>query len=427
MSFAARLRQFVLVSGFETFGVVVAGVTGLLIVNVLPKEHYAVYTVLVACMQLMSGIADLSLGHAILPVVGQRSQDKRWVVGVCTQIFYRRWLLMGLSVAIVVPYWIHTAAQHGWQGPGYVAAALLVLVAVLLSLRDSFMHVVLRVLQHVGTLNRNNFVVNSGRFLLVGGVLLLPIGSYTVAGLFAALATALFLSVQLNRWSFARHGIPTLKLEATERREVDRRTLKIVVPLVPSAVFYHVQGVITIMIVSLFGTASMMAEVGAFGRLAVVLTVVDRVTDILLFPAIARAVNGRRLVSRLLMAHGAYMLVMLALFGSSLLFPDYWMLLLGAKYKDMQPLIWMVFLTSILANAAAFAFRTLAARGATARQSLGIPLLIATQVAYVAIFGVADLKAVLGFNLASSLIQCLYQYALLGARLPGWRQESVAR
>ena len=426
MSFAARMRQFVLVSGFETFGVFVAGVTGLLIVNVLPKEHYAVYTVLVACMQLMSGIADLSLGHAILPVVGQRSDDKRWVVGVCSQIFYRRWLLMGLSVAIVVPYWIYTAAQHGWHGPGYVAAALLVLAAVMLSLRDSFMHVVLRVLQHITALNRNNFITNSARFLLVGGVLLLPIGSYTVAGLFAALATAMFVSVQLNRWAFARHDIPMQKLDAPQRREVDRQTLKIVVPLLPSAVFYHVQGVITIMIVSLFGTASMMAEVGAFGRLAMVLTVVDRVTDILLFPAIARAVNGRRLVSRLLMAHGAYMLVMLALFVSSLLFPDYWMLLLGAKYKDMQPLIWMVFLTSILANAAAFAFRTLAARGATARQSLGIPLLIATQVAYVVFFGVADLKAVLGFNLASSLIQCLFQYALLVGRLPGWRKDAAA-
>jgi len=425
MSFAARLRQFVVVSGFETFGVAVAGVTGLLIVNVLPKEHYAIYTVLVACMQLMSGIADLSLGHSILPVVGERAHDKRWVVGVCTQIFYRRWMLMGLSVAIVVPYWAYTSAQHGWHGPGYLLAGLLVLAAVLLTLRDTFMHRVLLILQHIGTLNRNSFVVNSARLLLVGAVLLVPIGSYTVAGLFAALVTALFVSLQLNRLAFGRHGIPRSRLDPQERRDVDRQTLRIVVPLLPSAVFYHVQGVITILIVSLFGTASMMAEVGAFGRLAMVLTIVDRVTDIVLFPAIARAAAGPRLVARLLLAHAAYMLVMLALFATSLWLPDYWMLLLGAQYKSMQPLIWMVFLTSIFANAAGFAFRTLAARGATARQSLGIPLLIATQLAYAAIFGVSDLKAVLGFNLATMLVQCLYQYTLLALRLPGWRKDAV--
>lgn len=423
MRFASRLRQFVLVSGFETFGVVVAGITGLLIVNVLPKDEYAIYTVLIACMQLMSGIADLSLGHSILPVVGQRAKDKRWVVGVCTQIFYRRWMLMALSAAVVVPYWYYTSVQHDWLGIGYAVASAWVLAAVLLTLRDNFMHTILLILQHISTLNRNNFIANLARFLLVGGVLLLPIGAYTVAGLFAATAMALVVSLALNRRAFAKHDIPKIRLEPQERRDVDRQALRIVLPLLPSAVFYHVQGVITILIVSLFGTATLMAEVGAFGRLATVLTIVDRVTGILLFPAIARAVAGKRFVSNLLLAHAGYMLVMLALFASSVLFPDYWMLLLGAKYKDMQPLLWMVFLAFIFANAAAFAFRTLVARGATARQSLGIPLIIGTQLAFAAAFGVDDLQKVLGFNLASTLVHCLYQYGLLVARLPEWRRK----
>ena len=63
--------------------------------------------------------------------------------------------------------------------------------------------------------------------------------------------------------------------------------IRIAKPLVLPAIFYQLQGVITVFLVSLFGTSSMVAEVGAFGRLAMALVVVDRVTHILLFPAIA--------------------------------------------------------------------------------------------------------------------------------------------
>jgi hypothetical protein len=57
-----RLRQIALVGSVETFGVAIGGIAGLLIVNVLPKDQYAAYTFLIACMTLMLGISDLGWG-----------------------------------------------------------------------------------------------------------------------------------------------------------------------------------------------------------------------------------------------------------------------------------------------------------------------------------------------------------------------------
>ena len=86
------------------------------------------------------------------------------------------------------------------------------------------------------------------------------------------------------------------------------QVIRIAKPLVLPAIFYQLQGVVTVFLVSLFGTSNMMAEVGAFGRLAMALMVVDRVTSVLLFPAIARAPNpGARLREIMWRAHLVYL------------------------------------------------------------------------------------------------------------------------
>jgi len=70
--------------------------------------------------------------------------------------------------------------------------------------------------------------------------------------------------------------------------------LRIDKPLVLPAIFDHVQGMITVFIVSLFSTANMLAEVDAFDRLAMALGVAGRGRRRPLFPAIARAPAGLR-------------------------------------------------------------------------------------------------------------------------------------
>ena len=106
-----------MVGGVETFGVVAGGLAGLLIVNVLPKEQYAAYTFLFACLTLLLGVTDLGLAHCCLPVVGQRARELPWVVGACRQVFRRRWMLLGVGVLIVVPYWFFIPASTAGSAP----------------------------------------------------------------------------------------------------------------------------------------------------------------------------------------------------------------------------------------------------------------------------------------------------------------------
>jgi len=417
----ARLRQIALVGGAESFGVAVGGIAGLLIVNVMPKDQYAAYTFLVACMTLILGVTDLGLAHCCLPIVGQRNRDVPWIVGACQQVFRKRWLLLALGLVIVVPYWFQSSNQHGWWGGGYLLASALVVSVVLFNLREHYANTVLLILSHISALNRIGFTANLVRLGFIGVVLLLPMTSWSIAGILAATAAASFVSVMLYRKQFKAMEIPDTKLDAEDAKRVDAQILQIAKPLVLPAIFYQVQGVITVFLVSLFGTSTMMAEVGAFGRLAMVLMVVDRVTNILLFPAIARAPQGARLRSILLQSHAAYLAMMALVLLTAVFFPHYWILLLGEQYRSMEPLVWMVFLSSILANASGFAFRTLAVRGATAGQSFSILATLAVQVLYLWLVGVSDLRSVLGFGIATSVANFGYQYALVILRWRQWR------
>jgi len=413
-----------MVGGVETFGVAIGGIAGLLIVNIMPKDQYAAYTFLIACMTLILGVTDLGLAHCTLPIVGQRTREVPWVVGVCQQVFRKRWLLLTLGLLIVGPYWFQSSQQHGWIDRAYLVASLLMVAVVLLTLREHYANTVLLILGQISTLNRIAFSSHCVRILFVGVVLLLPMNPWSVTGIVAATVAASFVSVMLYRKAFTKQEIVEARLDAADTKRVDAQVLRIAKPLVLPAIFYQVQGVITVFLVSLFGTASMVAEVGAFARLSMVLIVVDRVTNVLLFPAIARAPAGPRLSAILTQAHLAYFAMMTVVLLTSFLVPQYWILLLGEKYRSMEPLVWMVFLSSILMNASGFAFRSLSVRGATAGQTFSIPVTLITQIAYLWAVGVTDLRSVLGFGIATALANFGYQYFLLGLRWLQWRKEA---
>jgi len=423
--FFPRLRKILMVGGTESFGVVLGGIAGLLIVNVLPKDQYAAYTFLVACLTLMLGITDTGLAHCCLPVVGKRSSEPPWVIGACQQVFRKRWALLFGGFFIVAPYWFLSSREHGWTGMGYWAATVFTVATLLFNLREHYAGTVLTILGHVSTLTRVSFVSITVRIVFVCAVLLLPITAYSLSGIMAATAAASVVSVVLYVRAFKSHRLVEKKLSPETAKEVDRQIYKFAKPLVLPAVFYQFQGVITVFLVSLFGTSSMLAEVGAFGRLSMMLIVFDRVAAVILFPAIARAPDGGQLESMVLKAHALYLAMMALVLLTAVYFPHYWMLLLGHQYKDRESLVWMAFMATLLLNSAGFAFRTMAARGFTVRQSYIIPFVLAIQVGYLALFGASTLQAVLGFGIATCLANFLYQYAMLATWFVAQRRQKT--
>ncbi|RYH34476.1 MAG: hypothetical protein EON54_19945 [Alcaligenaceae bacterium] len=321
--------------------------------------------------------------------------------------------MLGLAALVVVPYAIYTFVQHDWLSISNGVAALLMIAVLLLTLRVHYANNVMLILGEVSTITKVGGIAAVTRFSIVSAALLLPTTQFTLAGLFFAAAATEFINLILYRRAFRARPLQDVHLPDAERAQIDRSILKIALPLVPSAIFFQVQGVVTVFLVSIFGTTSMLAEVGAFGRLAMVLTIVDRVAGILLFPAIARAQSGQRLSSMVLRIHLIYLALMGLVLATGALFPEYWIFFLGEKYKDLTPYVWMMFLGAILMNAASFAFLTMSVRGMTSRQGFSVIFVIVAQVVYLWAVGVSDLKSVLIFNIVTCASHFTYQYTLL--------------
>jgi len=279
-------------------------------------------------------------------------------------------------------------------------------------------------LGHISTINRISAVSHAIRISLIGFVLLLPVTAWSLTGIVTATATAVLVNVLLYQRALRTHGIEDSRLDRADRKRVDQQVVTIARPLVLSAIFFQFQGVITVFLVSLFGTADMLAEVGAFSRLAIVLMVADRVTNTLLFPALARAPVGPRLAWMVTRVHAVYLGMMLLVLLSAWFGAHWWILLLGEKYRSVEPYVWMVFMASILLNASSLAFRTLTVRGLTAKQAYIIPVILAVQVLYLWLVGVTDLRSVLTLNIATCLAHFAYQYTLLGLRMSQMREQA---
>ena len=419
MNLKSRLRQILAVGSVESLGVVLGGVAGLLIVNALPKEQYAQYTFLLTCMTLMLGITDMGLANCCLPVVGQRAGEMPWVVAACHRVFQKRGWLLLLGFFVMVPYWLTTALQHHWLTSAYWIASIFSVLVVLLTLPANYSSTVLMILGHITPLNRAGFFSLSVRLAFVCAVLLLPITAYSLSGVIAATAAAGAVSLLFYRRAFRVLGVMPSRLSGEEAKRTDADIYRIAKPVILPAIFFQVQGSIMVFVVSLFGTTSTLAEVGALGRIAMVLVVIDRVAHILLFPMIARASDGPRLVSMVARSHLAYGGLMTTIFLSACIWPEYWILLIGSKYESQQVVLWMVFLSALLMSCAQFAFVTLSSRGYTRRQTFVVPFVLSLQVLCLWVFGVADLRAVLALGIATSLGHFLYQYAMLAVWFAG--------
>jgi len=410
-------RKLAFTTGAEGIAQAVAAASGFLIVHHLPKDVYAEYTFLVACAALLAGLSDIGFSHCYLPIVGRRTGDVSWVISACSHVFRKRWRLLLPAAVLVVPYWLVISVRHGWIDTDYLLASLASVVGVGLMMREQLSRTVMTIFREVQVLNRINVVGSCSRLVLIVLVLMfVPAWALLPCLMIAtAAATAVFLA-QYRHVPLLK-GLPGGVLDPPDVGEVDGRVKAIITPLVLPALFYQFQGTITIMLVSLIGASSAIAEVGALTRPTLILTVVDRAVAILLFPAVASSAPGAPLTRLLVRAHVAYLLAMAALFASSVLLPQYWILLIGEQYAAQQHLLWMAFLPAILMNGSGFAFTTLSSRGITSGQGWVIPLVLAAQCTYLVLFNVSTAREALQFAIVSALVFFIFQYTSMIVRL----------
>ena len=349
---------------------------GLLIVRGLPLEQFAIYTIALAVQTTMVILGDSGVTQSLLARGGAVAGDRRRfteVVNAATALRRRLetcTLLVGLPILVA----LLRSYSVGWTyALGACAGVALALRGTILqTLYGTVLYLQLR------PIDAQKAALAAGLVRVVCTVAALALSRVWLPFLLIG-AAGVYLHGELTRRRATAHLDDVASVSADDQ-------VAMVVAFrnqLLSGIYFALQPQITVWILTLFGTATRVAEAGALGRLAVAFSLVSSAFTGLALPRFARYQDPAR-VRR---GYVALVLLMAMIGGGTLvlawLFPRPLLMVLGSSYAHLQrELVWMVGASALsLVAAAIYLLNT--ARGWVRGIWMGVPATIAVQVVLV--------------------------------------------
>jgi hypothetical protein len=235
------------------------------------------------------------------------------------------------------------------------------------------------------------------RLLVVGGLALTRMNAWlaTIAG-----AVTNWIELVCNRRWAGDHADFTAPTNSGDRRELWRLTRS----WGPNVLFFCFQGQITLLILTLAGTATNIADITALGRIAALFVVFSTVFNNVITPRFARCQDESRLLRLYvgLVALSAAMLAPVVVFAW--LYPEPLLWLLGSKYSGLHHECGWVISTACITQICGVLWSLNSSRAWIRAQSIAfIPAIVAAQLIAAYWLDLRQFHQVLIFGLITAL------------------------
>lgn len=386
--------------------------SGIFLVRRLEQNEYAYFTIANTMQGTINVLADMGVSIGLMSIGGRVWQDRhRFGELITTANNFRRRLGVA-AVLVVAPilYWMLT--RNG--ASAFYAAALIgaILFGLAAQLSLGVLGVVPRLRSDISRIQKIDLTGAIVRFgALIGCALIFLNASVAVL-----VGSSVFL---LQYWMLRRYAAHVVDLGAPENPEDRAAMIGFIKNQAPNAIFFCVQGQITVFLISFFGTrATAVAEVGALGRLALIFAVLGQLLMNLFVPAFARCQDPRRLRWLYFEIVGAVAAFCLLVLAAAAFLPNQFLLVLGPKYAHLQRELLLMVAGTVMMTLAGTLWVLNASKAWIAGSWLYIPLTIATQLALIPFTDFSNVRQILLFNLVSTLPQFFQNIvlSLLGFR-----------
>jgi len=382
----AWLQLFVQLIGFAT---------GILIVRHLEQREYAFFTIANTMQGTINVLADIGISIGLISIGGRVWQDRhRFGELVSTGLKLRR-RLGAASVLIVTPVLYLMLVKSG--ASVFYAATLIVAVlgGLYVQLSSGVLDVVPRLHSDFRQIQKIDFTGSLARLVIIGALTLV----FLNAGLAVFVGSGMLL---LQYLMLRRYVAGMIDLQAGENAEDRKAMLGFIRSRAANAMFFCVQGQITIFLITFFGhRVGAVAEVGALGRLAMIFSVLGNLLTNIFAPAFARCQRREqlgRLYAGIVAGVAGFTLFVL---GGAALLPDAFLFVLGSKYAHLQDALLLMVGVAVLNMMASTLWTLNASRAWIVGSWLYIPLTIGTQLLLIPFSKFSSVEGVLTFNLIS--------------------------
>jgi O-antigen/teichoic acid export membrane protein len=378
----------------------------LLLVRKMPKEQYAYYTIANALLSTVLQLSDSGMTPGLQAVGGPFHNDNHRMGQLLRTGIGMRRMMYFLAAAIVLPIIPYMLFRAGAHMPTITEVLILVIVATQLQLVVSIYSAIprlrgdIRVLQWMG-------IAGAGiRFLIILPAYFAHI-SIGLALLSQILSSAGQIYV-LSRWAHRN-----IDMTATPDKGFRSGIWRIVKAQIPYEIYGVFQGQISVWLITIFGSANQVADLGALTRLGVVFVVVAQVINSVLTPRLSRCVTPSRLRSIYWQIFLAYVLFTGVCLSGVLMQRGLVVKMLGTQYANIHSdLVYAMVLQAIwVLQGGALALNM--SRGWVVPAYFGITLTILTQVVVFQLVNLATLRGVLLAGMGVALVNLILQ--LLGS------------
>ncbi len=436
MSLASLKKWAPLLGGIMGVQAVVQGlnaVSGILLVRLLPREDaYAWFTIASSTMILVNLLSDPGATAAVQSIAGPVWKKPEPFTRIIQSVRrHQRWLT-GLAAAITLPWMavlLHRVHAPAWVIAG--AVAVLLIGAWPMAFAQILAHVNRLHSRYAGQL-RAELLSAAARLLLIG-VTVLPIlflwssdvpaasGSAFLAAVFAAVGAALLYHQTLRRQT---RGL--LVADLPPSRETDPQIRSTLLHTAPFTLYYAVQGHLSTWLITWFGVAAGVADVGALGRLALIFGVAGAPIVQVAAPSFARCTDRRQLQFQILRVAGFYGFFAVGIVTTALLLPQPFLWILGPQYTHLGPVLPLALLGLVAANYAGMFWGLILARGWVKSSALVIPVGVAAQASGLFLFDISTVPGILAFNLFITVPSVLLALLIIGRAFAKWKAPTPA-
>lgn len=403
------MKLFSVAGSGQTIVMAVSFVSGLLVVNLLPKDQYALYTMANTILGTMVILADGGISNGVMALSGRYHNDPQKLGQVINTGLDLRKKFAIASLLIAGPILVFMLTKNGTS----VAMSLLILAAIIptffTSLSGNLLETVAKVKQDILPLQRVKVEANLGRLVL------LSLFIFIIPYAYIALVISGIPQMYSN-WKIKRNAEKYVDFQEEPQQEYRNSILKVVYRILPGAAYFSISGTINIYLISIFSKdgSTAIADLGALDRLSMVLTIFSGLFVTLIMPRYVRLPDEKGILLN------RFLQILVYLFGLSFfitgfvwVFDKYLLMLLGNNFKGLEFPLLLNIIGNCIGMMAGNVYTLFTNRAWNLHPLFSIPLSAATIVVGVIIFPIGTLTGVLYMNIFISSVNLVVNSSYL--------------
>jgi len=395
------IKCFASYSAVQAIAQAVGFISGILIVRNLSQAEYACFVIVNTIVPALTLLSDNGVTGSLSAIGGKFWRDDRKMNVLVTTAMGLRTKLILISAACIIPFLVWMLLRNHASTMTTVALSFLTLIGAYFQLNIGVLSVFMNLRQQISKMQ--------------GAVLMSAVPRLAILVIFAAvgflnapLAIAAGTAALLGQFIMVRRWVAPHLCERVEpSSEYQKEILAIVKRQAPLTIFFCIQGQLTIWLISVFGSARHVAEVGALGRIGAIFTILASTTSAIIVPRFSREQNPDKLRSRyaLILSTFATLVACASIAGWLVPGPVLW--LLGKQYDHLGGWVWLANLSAGSSSLTGVLFSLNVNKGWIPPAALMIPAEILGQIILCCIFDLSSARGVFSIGVLGPVVPAI--------------------